>query len=284
MSAGVAAGRKTGRDVADERGSPVLDTFRAALAASAEQLPATELVPQRLAEAAAAVLPVAGVGMSLYFASGRRLPLGASDPIAATAERLQFTVGEGPCLSAHAAGRPLVADEAELTARWPGYTAELVARTPIRGVIALPLDDGLADVGVLDLYVAPPHRVHDLSVADALVVTREVTRVFQEVNGPGRRARAGLAGRAGRAAPLPGLAGDGVRGHRRCRSAASTPSPCCGPTPTAGAPTWTRSPPRCWTARCRSMPCCPRPTRPDPRLSPGRPRAPGPAARARPGG
>lgn len=164
----------------------MIDTFRAALAASEGERPASELVPQRLVEAAAQVLPVAGVGLSLYFASGRRLPLGASDPVAAAAERLQFTVGEGPCLSAHAERRALVADEAELTARWPTFTAELVARTRIRGVIALPLEDGLAEVGVLDLYTSPPHRVGDLSVSDALVVTREVTRVFQEVNGPGR--------------------------------------------------------------------------------------------------
>lgn len=164
----------------------MLDTFRAAMAASAEGLPAAELVPQRLAEAAAQVLPVAGVGLSLYFATGRRLPLGASDPVAASAERLQFTVGEGPCLSAHAEQRALVADEAELAERWPVFTAELVARTPVRGVIALPLEDGLAEVGVLDLYVVPPHRVGELSVSDALVVTREVTRVFQETNGPGR--------------------------------------------------------------------------------------------------
>ena len=163
----------------------MLDTFRAALAASEGARPMSELVPQRLTEAAAQVLPVAGVGLSLYFANGRRLPLGGSDPVAAAAERLQFTVGEGPCLTAHAEQRAVVADEAEL-ARWPTFTAELVARTPIRGVIALPLEDGLADVGVLDLYVSPPHRVEELSVADALVVTREVTRVFQEVNGPGR--------------------------------------------------------------------------------------------------
>ncbi|MFC7572240.1 hypothetical protein ACFQX8_07255 [Klenkia terrae] len=73
----------------------------------------------------------------------------------------------------------MVADEAELAARWPAFTAELVAQTPIRGVIALPLSDGLASVGVLDLYLAAPNQVGDLSLVDALVVSGEVTRVFQ---------------------------------------------------------------------------------------------------------
>ncbi|GAA4301882.1 GAF domain-containing protein [Klenkia terrae] len=158
---------------------PVLGAFGAALAASAEQWPEVALLPQRLAGACAQVLPVTGAGMSLYFAPGRRLPLGASDEMAGTAERLQFTVGEGPCLAAHAEQRPVVADEAELAARWPAFTAELVAQTPIRGVIALPLSDGLASVGVLDLYLAAPNQVGDLSLVDALVVSGEVTRVFQ---------------------------------------------------------------------------------------------------------
>lgn len=158
----------------------MLGAFGAALAASDEQWPGAALLPRRLAGACAQVLPVTGAGMSLYFASGRRLPLGASDEVAGTAERLQFTVGEGPCLTAHAEQRPVVADEAELAAQWPAYTAELVAQTPIRGVLALPLGDGLTNVGVLDLYVAAPDCVGDLSLADALMVTKEVTRVFQQ--------------------------------------------------------------------------------------------------------
>lgn len=156
----------------------MLDVFGAAMAASAEGLPGTELVPQRLAAACAEALPVAAAGLSLYFAPGQRVPLGASDEKADQAERLQYTAGEGPCLTAHAEQRPVLADEAELTARWPVFAAELMARTPIRGVIALPLGDGHAQTGVLDLYVVPPGQVDDLSLADALAVTAEVARVF----------------------------------------------------------------------------------------------------------
>jgi hypothetical protein len=57
---------------------------------------------------------VDGAGISLFFASDRRLPLGASDPDTAEAERLQFTVGEGPCLTSYVTGEPVLADEATM--------------------------------------------------------------------------------------------------------------------------------------------------------------------------
>jgi hypothetical protein len=152
--------------------------FAAQLAAAEQDLPGPELLPDRLARACAAVLPVDGVGLSAYFAADRRLPLGASDPTAAVAERLQFTVGEGPCLSAHATGMPVLADEAELRARWPGYHDVLVARTPVRGVISLPLHGGLEDVGALDMYLHAPGDVRALGLADSLTVTAALSEAF----------------------------------------------------------------------------------------------------------
>lgn len=61
---------------------------------------------------------------------GMRVPLGASDEDAATAERLQFTVGEGPCLQAHSSARPVYTPAAVFAARWPLLYEELTARTP----------------------------------------------------------------------------------------------------------------------------------------------------------
>ena len=152
--------------------------FADQVAAAERELPGPELLPDRLARACAAVLPVDGVGLSVYFSADRRLPLGASDPTAATAERLQFTVGEGPCLSAHATGLPVLAGEAELQARWPGYFDLLVAHTPVRGVISLPLHGGLEDVGALDLYLEAPGDVRALGLADSLTVTAALSDAF----------------------------------------------------------------------------------------------------------
>ncbi len=157
----------------------LIEDFRIALAASAAELPGVELLPERLALACAGVLPVDGAGISLFFASDRRLPLGASDPASAEAERLQFTIGEGPCLTSHATGDIVIADAATMRARWPGYYEALATRTPIRGTLSLPLHDELRGIGALDLYVVPPHEVGALSLGDAMTGRTEVAAVLQ---------------------------------------------------------------------------------------------------------
>ncbi|MGY1740615.1 MULTISPECIES: ANTAR domain-containing protein [unclassified Blastococcus] len=157
----------------------LVEQFRTALALSADDLPAPELLPDRLARAAAKVLPVDGAGISLFFAEDRRLPLGASDPVSAEVERLQFTAGEGPCLSAHAEGRAIVADEDTIGTRWPAFHDLLVAATPVRGTISLPLADGLSGIGALDLYVVPPGDIATLGLQDALVVADEVAATLR---------------------------------------------------------------------------------------------------------
>jgi hypothetical protein len=110
-----------------------------------------DLLPEALARACVAVLPVAAAGLGL--AEQLRVPLGASDDAAGRAERLQTTLGEGPCLAAIEAGAALCADEAEIAARWPLYHRELVRQTPFRSVASLPLRvAGQPPVGALDLY------------------------------------------------------------------------------------------------------------------------------------
>jgi hypothetical protein len=170
----------------------LIDDFRAAVAASALELSGPELLPERLARAVARVLPVDGAGISLFFSDLRRLPLGASGPVASTAERLQFTAGEGPCLSAHAEGRPVVADEATIRSRWPVFYDGLVTRTPIRGTISLPLQDELRDIGALDLYTVPPNDVTALRLVDALDIGTEVVSAFRGIDRAASEHRGGL--------------------------------------------------------------------------------------------
>jgi hypothetical protein len=117
---------------------------------------------------------VDGASISMAFAPDRRLPLGASDGPAGLAERLQFTIGEGPCLTAQGTGRRVAADEAELGERWPVYTEALASRTPFRAVLSLPLADEFRGLGALDLYLVPPRRVGDVRLSDALAVATAV--------------------------------------------------------------------------------------------------------------
>jgi hypothetical protein len=171
----------------------IAERFAVAVARSAPNLPGAELLPERLARACAEVLPVDGAGISLFFASDRRLPLGASDDQAAQAERLQFTVGEGPCLTAHASGRPVVAHEAEIRFRWPAFHDELVTRTAVRDIISLPLADETRGFGALDLYLVPPNDIRVVTLADALAVASEVVSVFFSRAGRADRGQEGPA-------------------------------------------------------------------------------------------
>ena len=99
-----------------------------------------------------AILPVEGAGISVT--QDLRVPLGSSDAMAATAERLQTTLGEGPCLDAVAAPMPLTAGLGVMAIRWPVFHSELVRLTPCRSVAALPLIPGNGRrLGALDLFM-----------------------------------------------------------------------------------------------------------------------------------
>lgn len=104
-------------------------------------LPGPELLPARLMRAAAAVLPVAAAGISAFSKLRHRVPLGASDDTAALAERLQFTVGEGPCLAAHTDQRAVVATAEVMSRCWPAFHLELTGRTPYRAIVSIPRAD-----------------------------------------------------------------------------------------------------------------------------------------------
>jgi len=109
-------------------------------------------LPEQLARAAAAVLPVDGVGLSVHGDGDLRMPLAASSEVAAIAESLQFTAGHGPCLLAAESGYPVFATEGLLARRWPRFHDLLVTKTPVRSVLALSLPGRLRGLGGMDLY------------------------------------------------------------------------------------------------------------------------------------
>jgi hypothetical protein len=122
------------------------------------------LTPTVLSRAVSDLLPVDAGGISTLL-GGLRLPLGASDHAAQTAEVLQTSLGEGPCLAAAAARCTCVADLAELTMRWPVYGEELTRRTPYRSVAAVPLSTPDGEVyAALDLFAEDDHLSHQLDL------------------------------------------------------------------------------------------------------------------------
>jgi hypothetical protein len=145
--------------------------FEAALAQESDPaLGGPELLPVRLSRACAAVLRVDGAGLSMADAGGRRVPLGASNVAASTAERLQFTAGEGPCVSSQRTGQPVFAVEEDLRRRWPMFADLLLGGTPFRAVVALPLQPAPSGDGALDLYFTDAAAVAELDVFAAVAV------------------------------------------------------------------------------------------------------------------
>lgn len=134
---------------------------------------ANEKVPALLAAAGAQALGVDAAGLSVLD-DRFRVPLAGSDGQAEVAERLQFTQGEGPCLSAATQRRPLAAGSKALSERWPMFTRELFEQTDYRAVLSVPLilEDGTHCA--LDVYFEDERRLDDIRFADIVVVGDEI--------------------------------------------------------------------------------------------------------------
>ena len=129
---------------------------RLSLSGNYPDLSGPELLPMRLIKACAETLPVSAVSVSLFGEGSHRVPLGSSSEASAVAERLQFSVGEGPCLAAHGAGGWVIATEQVLSTCWPAFYTELVACTPFRSVVSSPVGHGLGGIAAVDFYYDSP--------------------------------------------------------------------------------------------------------------------------------
>jgi hypothetical protein len=109
---------------------------------------------------------------------GLRTPIGASDPVASQAERLQFTHGAGPCLRAHDDGVTIAFDEALIARNWPELHEALIGDTPFRAVLSVPLLPPLGPLVVLDLYVREPGALPATDREDVEDVTIALTRAM----------------------------------------------------------------------------------------------------------
>jgi hypothetical protein len=140
-----------------------------------------DLLPMVFVRAAVSVLSVAGAGLSMT--DHLRIPLAATDESVVLAERLQTTVGEGPCLTAVTVGHPLVADLDTMAASWPTFHERFAAECPYRSIASFPLRATLGTyVGALDLYSTSPDTLsdHELDEVDAAVATPIASMLFRD--------------------------------------------------------------------------------------------------------
>jgi GAF domain-containing protein len=105
----------------------------------------------------------AGAGASIINARGRRESAGATDPVVLRADRLQYELGQGPCLSAWAEQRAIIIQDTTDETRWPEWTAA-VADLPLRSVLSAPLTTEGRRIGALKVYSPAPRAFDDYSV------------------------------------------------------------------------------------------------------------------------
>ena len=105
----------------------------------------------------------AGAGASIINARGRRESTGATDPIVLRADRLQYELGQGPCLSAWAEQRAIIIQDTREETRWPKWT-EAISDLPLRSVLSVPLTTDGRRIGALKVYSPVPFAFDDHSV------------------------------------------------------------------------------------------------------------------------
>jgi GAF domain-containing protein len=129
--------------------------------------------PERICQLCVELIDVAGAGISMVTQTGNRGAVCATDDVASMIEQLQFSLGEGPCVDAVNAGRPvLIPDLGEPHAidvsRWPAFMSA-AADAGIRAVFAFPLAVGAVRVGALDLYRTEAGELSAEQLAGALL-------------------------------------------------------------------------------------------------------------------
>ena len=113
-----------------------------------------------------------GAGVSIVDGDGTREPLYASDEVASVIERLQFTLGEGPCVDASLTGTPvLMSDLVDrpnvVASRWPVFRTE-ATRTGARAIFAFPIRIGAIWLGAVDFYRRTPGPLSQPELSTAL--------------------------------------------------------------------------------------------------------------------
>jgi diguanylate cyclase (GGDEF)-like protein len=104
-----------------------------------------------LVERIVAVLPVTGAGVTLITADRAPRYVAASDEAALRFERLQSSLGQGPCLTAYETGQPVALADLALAERYPDFAPAAVAEG-LAAVFTFPLHHGEQRLGALDLY------------------------------------------------------------------------------------------------------------------------------------
>lgn len=115
------------------------------------------------------VLAITGAGVTLIAEDRAPRYVAASDTAALGFERLQTTLGQGPCLTAYDSGQAVAVADLAADDRYPLFAPAAVAQG-LAAVFTFPLRHGEGRLGALDLYRSSPGELDaaDLAAAQTL--------------------------------------------------------------------------------------------------------------------
>jgi hypothetical protein len=131
----------------------------------------------RLCRACVDLIAIGGAAIMLMDEQGNGTSLGLSDRVTRVVEDLQFTLGEGPGIDAHALGRPVLGPQLGDPAgvRWPVF-APAAVNAGVLAAFGFPLRIGAIRLGSLDLYHHRPGALDGTQTADAIIMADFITR------------------------------------------------------------------------------------------------------------
>ena len=160
----------------------IAEEFAAAYQRNMAVWPGARLAPTAVAAAMVELTDADGVGLSVFDTYGDPVLIGASCADSTLAERLQFTVGQGPCYHAHRTGAAVLATEAGLADNWPTYHDLLVTQTAFRSVAAMPLRGPMFKMAAIDLLFHDPRAAPQTPLPLIAVLCHYVTAALIEAD------------------------------------------------------------------------------------------------------
>ena len=94
----------------------------------------------------------------------------ATDDVTRQIDRFQEQVGEGPCLEASTEGIAQVDNDITVHSTWPRLAELVIAHTPVRAMLAVPLVDEGHRNGALDVFSDSTGAFDDESVSSAAIL------------------------------------------------------------------------------------------------------------------
>lgn len=131
---------------------------------------------------------VDGCTTSVLLGPDERYPMAHTDAPARQLDEVQFTLWEGPGPEAVDRGVPRLVSDVQDSAQWP-LLAEALIGSPVRGVVALPLQTPVGRLGLFAAYRREPGRFAPSDVASLVafadaVASLALARVDADRDGP----------------------------------------------------------------------------------------------------